>query len=106
MIKLSAREIGATVHDAIEQARNVFPGLPGQTAGSLLVDSHGLPIREPTLAEGDGTRPLHATRGGAWPSGPSIDHVLIEGLIERFGRDGAKLIDADGGIEALKTPAR
>jgi hypothetical protein len=40
-------------------------------------------------------RPIRARRGATWPSSPGIDHLLIEGLIERFGGDGAKLRESD-----------
>jgi len=103
VVPLSASDIGATIREAIEEARGVFRHLPGATAGSLLVDGFGRPITAPALAERDGIRSLQAERGGGWPSGPAIDHLLIDGLIDRFGRDGAKLLAADGAVAAVKS---
>jgi len=97
LIKLSATEIGATIRAAIDEAREVFERLPGETAGTLFVDENGHLIDRSTSVDGilGVARSLAPKRGGAWPSGPDIDHALIDGLVDRFGRDGAKLLESD-----------
>lgn len=95
LIDLSMAEIGATIKEAIEEAREVFQILPDETAGCLLVDGSGRLVEDFQRLGQPDVQLLRPKRGGTWPSGPDIDHTLIEGLVERFGRDGAKLLEAD-----------
>jgi len=92
---VSAAEVGMIVRQAIDQARATFTTLADESAGSLLVDASGHLVSDYTLAASDEVRIIRPRRGGTWPSGPDIDHLLINGLIERFGRDGGKLLEAD-----------
>lgn len=87
LVDLSAAEIGATVREAIDEARAMFERLPPETAGCLLVDEHGSLMGEDAIARKDPMHVIQPARGGAWPSGPDIDHILIDGLIEKFGQE-------------------
>ncbi|HIJ62246.1 MAG TPA: hypothetical protein HPQ04_06085 [Rhodospirillaceae bacterium] len=100
LVQLSAPEIGRIIFQALEEARDVFAKLPDDTAGTLSLDVDGRLI-SPLAADDKGhARIIRPRRGGSWPSGPNIDHMLIEGLIDRFGHDGAKLL-ADDTIAAF-----
>ena len=95
LIPLSATEIGAKIRKALDDARESFTKWPDDTAGSLLVDDQGRALGDPSAAGRPGTHLIRPKRGGTWPSGPDIDHALIDGLVRRFGRDGSKLIEMD-----------
>lgn len=89
---LSTGEIGTTVRRALEQARQIFTRLPGQSAGRLFVDEEGQLVNdvERILASGESVTSLDAATGGAWPSGPDIASFLIEDLVLKFRQDGTK----------------
>lgn len=89
-VDLTMGEIGARIRDAIEEAREIFKHLPGQTAGCLFVDTNGRPVKDIAriLAKGTDVTTIEVAAGGIWPSGPDIDATLIESLIETYGWDG------------------
>lgn len=97
LMELSAPEIGAVIHNALDEARNIFATLPDETAGCLAIDSTGCMTGDFLAVDQSVTHFIRPCRGGTWPSGPDIDHLLIESLIERFGLDGAKLLQSDSG---------
>ncbi|MBY0430793.1 MAG: hypothetical protein K2Q10_06325 [Rhodospirillales bacterium] len=106
LIDLSAAEIGATVREAIEEARHLFELLPPGTAGHLLLDANGHFASLDAIINGGDVRTLPAKRGGAWPSSPDIDHFFIDRLIQLFGRDGEKLTEIDAIEPETDHPAR
>ena len=89
-IAVSAAEVGATVRAGLDEARLVFQRLPDRHAGKLFVDETGGLVVDVDriLAGGTDIRAVEATRGGNWPSGPDIDHLLVARVIAAFGRDG------------------
>lgn len=89
-VDLSAAEVGATVREAIEEAREVFNRLPAGTAGKLFVDAAGQPVNDvDAIRTGAGVTAVEARRGGTWPSGTDIDHTLIQRVIDAFGWEGS-----------------
>lgn len=75
LMDLSMAEIGATIREAIEEARNIFQTLPDETAGCLLIDGNGRLVADFTRfgqADVQLTRPR---RGGTWPSGPPSSKI-------------------------------
>jgi hypothetical protein len=89
-IDLSAELIGRTIREALEEADKVFQQLPKQTAGKFFVVPDGSVLTDVTTirANPPGMRLLCAAKGGAWPSGPGIDHALLLRVIEAFGWEG------------------
>ncbi len=104
-IDVSAADVGATVRAGLEEARAVFQRLPDRHAGKLFLDDAGGLIVDVDriVAGGADIRAVEATRGGSWPSGPEIDHVLVERVIEAFGWDGR---DATEGQDPAGKPRR
>jgi len=97
-IPLLASDIGGTIRQAIEEAREVFNILPKGTAGRLFIDGDGQIVRDPAvIVKGEGVTPLEVKRGGTWPSGPDIDHVLISRIAEKYGRDDGAKLEEEGG---------
>jgi len=89
-IDLSAALVGTTIREALEEADRVFQQLPKETAGKLFVTRNGGVIsdRSMILANRPNLRLLAAAKGGAWPSGPDIDHALVQRVIDAFGWEG------------------
>jgi hypothetical protein len=79
------------VRSALDEAEMVVDRLPRDTVGKILVDVAGRSLRSPDEIEEIGQRTVSAARGGTWPSGPDIDHIVIAHMIDRYGRDGEKL---------------
>jgi hypothetical protein len=79
------------VRTALNEAENIVNLLPTDTVGSLLVNDSGRSIRSVDELQTVGQRTILAAPGGAWPSGPDIDHFVIEHMIEVYGRNGEKL---------------
>ena len=90
--EMSATLIGTTIRDALNEADSVFQHLPNQTVGKLFVTADGGLINDiGTLkAKPQGMRALAATKGGTWPSGPGIDHALIQRVISAYGCESGK----------------
>lgn len=91
---LSAGAIGATVRMAIEEARAIFERLPDRSAGHLFTDADGNPVNDVAVILAGGATTLEAKRNGNWPSGPEIDHFLIQRVVDEFGWEGSRLLDA------------
>ena len=104
-IDVSAAEVGATVRAGLDEARAVFQRLPDRHAGKLFLDESGGLIVDVDriVAGGADIRAVEAERGGSWPSGPDIDHVLVQRVIEAFGWDGR---DATEGHDPAGKPRR
>ncbi|MFJ7439641.1 hypothetical protein ACIQW5_18430 [Methylorubrum thiocyanatum] len=70
-VDLSMEEIGTTVRRAVEEARQIFTRLPGQSAGRLFVDAERQLVNdvERILAGGEPVTSLDAAIGGAGPLG-------------------------------------
>jgi hypothetical protein len=102
-VDLSAAEIGLTVREALEEAREIFKRLPLGQAGMLFVNQKGAVVADAgaIVAGADGTCPIEVRRGGNWPSGPGIDHALLERIIEAFGIEGSNPTDGfDPGVRS------
>ena len=99
-IELSAAEIGATIREALEEARDIFKRLPAEHAGKLFVTKAGGVVTDvERIFDGtDAACPIETRRGGNWPSSPGIDHALIERIIEAFGVEGSNPDGFDPGI--------
>ena len=95
IVPLSSVEIGNIVRTALDDARNIFSTISDETAGCLLIDNNGHLATDFRRSEELGFQLVRPQRGGTWPSSPAIDHLFIHGLIERFGRDGEKLLASD-----------
>jgi hypothetical protein len=93
-IEISSAEVGRTIREAIEQARTIFERLPTRDTGKLFVDKAGGLVTdvEAILTGGSDIEAIEATKNGTWPSGPSIDHALIERVVEAFGWDGCNTL--------------
>jgi hypothetical protein len=83
------------VRMSLDAAEQIVGRLPRDTVGKILVDDAGRSIRSPGDVEATGQRTLAAAPGGTWPSGPDIDHFVIERMIERYGYNGEKLWAAE-----------
>ena len=79
------------VRTALDEAEKIVNLLPSDSVGSLLVNASGQSIRSVDELETVGQRTILAAPGGTWPSGPDIDHFVIEHMIESYGRNGEKL---------------
>ena len=101
-IELSAAEIGATIREALEDARDIFKRLPAEHAGKLFVTKAGGVVTDvERIFDGtDAACPIETRRGGNWPSSPGIDHALIERIIEAFGVEGSNPDGFDPGIRS------
>lgn len=90
-IELSASDIGSTVREAIEEAREVFRSLPDEHAGKLFVGENGELVTDiAAISHGaSGIRPLEATQGGTWPSESDIDSALIRRVVDAYGWEGS-----------------
>ena len=93
-IPISASVLAQTVRAAIDDARSLYKTLPPDTAGRLFIDDHHIPVIDAKrfITPEDANHPqistIEARRGGAWPSNPTIDKLMIERLITNFGYDG------------------
>jgi hypothetical protein len=83
------------VRTALDEAEQVVDRLPRVTVGKMLVDVAGRFVRSPSDIKATGQRTVSAAPGGTWPSGPDIDHFVIEHMIDRYGRNGEKLWAAE-----------
>jgi hypothetical protein len=83
------------VRTALDDAEKIVDRLPRDTVGKILVDAAGRSIRSPDDIAETGQRTVSAMPGGTWPSGPDIDHFVIEHMIDRYGRSGEKLWAAE-----------
>jgi hypothetical protein len=91
------------VRTALDEAERAVKQLPAGTVGKLLVDTGGRCVRSmDDLATVD-QRTITAAAGGTWPSGPEIDHFVIERMIDRYGRNGEKLWTAEPSWPAGKS---
>jgi hypothetical protein len=89
-VPLSASETGSTIRDALNEARDIVARLPAPTAGCLFIDASGHPVHDvQAILSGGGVTPLQPRHGGAWPSGPDIDHLLIRRVIDTYGWEGS-----------------
>jgi hypothetical protein len=79
------------VRTALDDAEQIIDRLPRDTVGKILVDAAGRSIRSPDDIAGTGQQTVSAAPGGTWPSGPDIDHFVIEHMIAHYGRSGEKL---------------
>jgi hypothetical protein len=52
-------------------------------------------LASPDSIAGIGQQTISAAPGGAWPSGPDIDHFVIERMIDSYGHNGQKLWAAE-----------
>ncbi len=83
------------VRNALDEAEKVFDRLPPDTVGKVLVDATGRPVHSLDEIKMVGQRAIAAAPGGAWPSGPDIDHFVIARMIDSYGRNGEKLWTAE-----------
>jgi hypothetical protein len=81
----------SNVRTALDDAEQIIDRLPRDTVGKILVDAAGRSIRSPDDIAGTGQQTVSAAPGGTWPSGPDIDHFVIEHMIAHYGRSGEKL---------------
>lgn len=89
---ISARDVGTSLLDALDRAREVFKTLPPSSVASLLVHSAtGDPIRDPADASAADVVWLSPKPGGAWRSDPDIDAALVQRLLDAFGPNGSRL---------------
>lgn len=91
-IPLSAAEIGGTIREALDEARDIFERLPDAAAGHMFIGADGRPVNDVATILAGGATPLQAQRNGTWPSGPDIDHLLIEQVIAEYGWEGSKTL--------------
>ena len=83
------------VRAALDDAERIVDRLPPDTVGKILVDAAGRPVRSPDDIKGAMQRTVSAAPGGTWPSGPDIDHFVIEHMIHSYGHNGEKLWAAE-----------
>jgi hypothetical protein len=83
------------VRTALDEAEQIVGGLPRDTVGKVLADDAGRSVRSLDDIKTAGQRTIAAAPGGTWPSGPDIDHFVIERMIERYGHNGEKLWAAE-----------
>jgi hypothetical protein len=85
----------SNVRSALDDAVNIIKRLPANSVGKLLVDTDGRCLRSVAEVGEKVQCSIAATRGGTWPSGPDIDHFVIDRMIDRYGRNGEKLWAAE-----------
>ena len=73
------------VRAALDVAVSVFPVLPPETVGKLFIDVNGDVLQDPMHVTVSGVRAVEPRRGGAWASGPDIDHAIIKRVIREQG---------------------
>ncbi|MEI6986565.1 MAG: hypothetical protein WCK65_10580, partial [Rhodospirillaceae bacterium] len=73
------------VRSALEEAVAIFPNLPAGTAGKLFIEPDGDVVIKAETISGE-TMTLDARRGGAFPSGPEIDHVMVLRVMQINGK--------------------
>jgi hypothetical protein len=83
------------VRTALYEAELIVGRLPRDAVGKVLIDAAGRSIRSPADVKTTGQRTVAAAPGGTWPSGPEIDHFVIERMIDRYGHNGEKLWAAE-----------
>jgi hypothetical protein len=101
-IPVSASHVGAVVRQAVEEARLIFDRLPSGSAGSLFVGPDGSLVNDVDTILSGGVSPVSAEKGGNWPSGPDIDHLLIQKVLNRFGLEGSLANDGESGPSSVK----
>lgn len=90
MIMPAGIEIGAmigAVRSALDDAATIIGYIPSDTVGTLLLDENDLPLTSPDQIPST-SRSLVAKATGAWPSGPDIDRLIIQRMIDVYGRNG------------------
>lgn len=85
----------SNVRSALDDAANIIKRLPANSVGKLLVDTDGRCLRSVAEVGEKVQCSIAATPGGTWPSGPDIDHFVIDRMIDRYGRNGEKLWAAE-----------
>ncbi len=100
IIPISASELSKTIKAAVEECREVFPNLPGHLAGRLFVDANGGLINDWKMIAADpgSITTLEVREGGTWPSGPSIDAILIERVASAYAASRPKYSSFDLGM--------
>jgi hypothetical protein len=93
MIMPAGIEIGAMIGDvrsALDDAATIIGSIPSDTVGTLLLDENDVPLTSPDQIPSTG-RSLVAKATGAWPSGPDIDRLIIQRMIDVYGRNGRNI---------------
>jgi hypothetical protein len=83
------------VRTALDEAEQIVGRLPRDTVGKVLVDAAGRSVCSLDDIKTAGQATIAAAPGGTWPSGPDIDHFVIQHMIDRYGRNGEKLWAAE-----------
>jgi hypothetical protein len=93
LISLNAEEILQTVRSALDEAEQRVRELPMDLAGNLFVDTEGNVIidfdRVLQQSKNGGLIAIGPVPDGAWPSGPEVDSLMVQRLIDHFGMDGS-----------------
>ena len=81
------------INSAIDEARTNIQKIPAEWAGCLFVNSNGEIITDvdmiETLFRSHELYTIQPKSGGGWPSGPDIDRVIIDKIIEEYGPEGS-----------------
>lgn len=95
LVPLNAREILETVRAALDEAEERVRQLPMDLAGNLFVDAVGniiVNLDQILRQSDDGTLiAIGPVPDGAWPSGPDVDRLLVQRIIDHFGADGSMI---------------
>jgi hypothetical protein len=83
------------VRTALDDVEKIVDRLPRDTVGKILVDAAGRSIRSPDDIAEAGQQRVSAAPGGTWPSGPDIDHFVIEHMIASCSHSGERLWAAE-----------
>ncbi|CAK0744622.1 conserved hypothetical protein [Azospirillaceae bacterium] len=81
--EVSVSAVIRQIRTALEEAKETFLTLPTKTAGKLFVEDDGTVVLSAKDIKSM-VKTLDARRGGTFPSGPDIDHVIIK----RIAREG------------------
>ena len=88
ILSLDDIDIGAVLRKvrlALDDAVSVFDHLSRETVGKLFVGADGEVVLDPAMLAAPGVRAIEPQRGGAWVSGPDIDHAIIQRVIRDRG---------------------
>jgi hypothetical protein len=82
------------VRSALDDAATIIRALPADTVGKLLLDEKGVPLTSPDQIRST-NHTVAARATGAWPSGPDIDRLIIQRMIDVYGRNGHNIWSDD-----------
>jgi hypothetical protein len=84
----------ADVRSALDDAATIIRSIPSDTVGRLLLDENDVPLTSPDQIPST-SRSLATKATGASPSGPDIDRLIIQRMIDVYGRNGHKIWSDD-----------